>query len=118
MCPGCVITVDGWCIKCEQDEAYQRAFEIDLVNHTNLVNHYNYHTQKNSAEHEDQFKIQEEVVRSKRLKKFGEYLPKKNKLEKEKNSDVNDSEFQLSKGTFERHIFLSLWLCMRLPYFL
>ena len=105
MCPDCTATVDnGWCIKCEQDEAYQRAFEIYLMKD------HNYHTQKSSAE--------EEVVRSKRLKKFGEYLPKKAKLEKETSSDVSDSKFQVSKRTFERQIFFSLWLCMRLPYFL
>ena len=80
MCPGCVITVDGWCIKCEQDEGYQRAFEIDLVNHTDLVNHYNYHTQKNSAEHKDQFKIEEDVVRSKRLKKIWRIFTQKKQV--------------------------------------
>ena len=78
----------------------------------------NYHIQKSSAEDEDQFKIEEEVVHSKRLKKIGEYLPKKAKLEKETTSDVSDSKFQVSKGTFERQMFFSLWLRMRLPYFL
>ena len=105
VCPDCGATVDNdWCIKCEQDEAYQRAFEIDLMKD------HNYHIQKSSAEDEDQFKIEEEVVRS--------TLPKKAKLEKETSSDVSDSKFQVSKGTFERQIFFSFWLCMRLPYFL
>ena len=104
VCPNCGATVNnGWYIKCEQDEAYQRAFEFDLLKD------HNYHTQKSSAEDDDQFKIEEQVVRSKRMKQFGEYLPKKAKLEKKTSSDVSDSKFLVSKGTYERQIFLSLW---------
>lgn len=112
MCRDCGVTVNnGWFIKCEQDESYERAFKIDLMKR------HDYHTHKSSAEDEDQFKIEEEVVRSIRLKKLGEYLPKKAKLENETSSDVSNSKFQVSKGTFERKVVFSLWLCMRLLYF-
>lgn len=92
MCRDCGATVNnGWFIKCEQDGSYQRVFKIDLMKR------HDYHTQKSSAEDEDQFKIEEEVVRSIRLKKLGEYLPKKAKLENETSSDVSILNFKFQK---------------------
>ena len=77
MCRDCGATVNnGWFIKCEQDGSYQRVFKIDLMKR------HDYHTQKSSAGNEDQLKIEEQVVRSIRLKKLGEYLPKKSQVRK------------------------------------